>query len=213
MADPPNLTLIPEADPWEREKAQAERELAWESREFAANLLRVMRGAGRPFDLPQQIINLSESILEVSKTARAWAVSSAIEETLQSAVPGGFDAHEHEECTGMIVSGALQLLASRLVHQRAQEAAGEREMASGIKEQERYFEREREKFRKEQEAWIAARRKPTKSKPRVKKSKPVVAAPQAVQSPLPTVDSKPRSTAEFMKARRRELRDRAQSKD
>src|SRR5690242_12096475 len=101
---------------------------------MAANLLRVMRGAGRPFLLPQQIIDLAESILELSKTSRTWAISSAIEDALQSALPSGDDLSFDERPELTIASGSLQLLASTLVYQRAQAAAGSREIDQGIRE-------------------------------------------------------------------------------
>lgn len=131
MADETPPPADAASEPWEREKAYAVDRLEWGTRELVANLLRVMRGAGRPLELPQQIVNFAESILEVSKTARLWAVSSAIEDALYSAFPRNLGAPEREEDIRIIVSGSLQLLASRLVHQRAQEAAGEREIVDG----------------------------------------------------------------------------------
>jgi hypothetical protein len=44
--NPPNLTIAAETDPAELEKAEALREIGWETREMVANLLRVTRGAG-----------------------------------------------------------------------------------------------------------------------------------------------------------------------
>src|SRR5689334_22292916 len=139
--DPPTLTVVAEVPPYELEKARAESELGWPTRELASNLLRIARGAGKPELLPQQIIDLSGAILEIHKTARAWAIWSAIEDTLQSAIPDSFEAPEHEDCRSAIVRGSLQYVASRLVYQNAQEAAGIREIGDGIEELERYYER------------------------------------------------------------------------
>jgi hypothetical protein len=146
----PKLSLATETEPHELEKAQALRELAWPTREMAANLLRVMRGAGQPAYLPQQLINLSDQILELTKTCRPWAIWSAIEDTLQSPIPDWFDEAEGDAHKGSIAKGALQFLASRLVYQRAQEAAGRREMAEAVREMDRYHERQREKYRQEE---------------------------------------------------------------
>lgn len=206
--EPPKLTVASETDAADLEKAQAERELSWETREMAANLLRVIRGAGRPYELPQQIINLGEHILETHKTARAWAIWSAMEEALQSAMPDFFDAPEHEAHIGVIAQGSLQFVASRLLHQRAQEAAGEREIESGIEERERYFNREREKRREEYARFLAAT--PERLKRKAKKAAavgPKRARPAPPEQPAaPAVDEQPKSTVDFMRRRQREMR-------
>jgi hypothetical protein len=208
-AEPPKLTVASETDPADLEKALAERELSWETREMAANLLRVIRGAGKPHQLPQQIITLGEHILETHKAARAWAIWSAMEEALQSAMPDFFDAPEHEAHIGVIAQGSLQFVASRLVHQPAQEAAGEREIESGIEERERYFTREREKVREEHARFLAA----TQERPKKKAKKPATAMPKRRgQVPpkevvAPIKDDEPKTTVEFMRRRLREMRD------
>lgn len=172
---------------------------------MAANLLRVMRGAGRPLDLPQQIINLSGEMLEVP--VRAWAVASAIQETLQSAVPSWYaETSEDDAYTGDIAKGALQFLASRLVHQRAQEAAGEREMQEAIQARERHVERRLQKWREEQALLRAQTVKPKRRKSKV--TKPSAKKPLPLPDPIAEEQEpeRPTSTAEFMRARQREMR-------
>lgn len=206
MADePPNLTVAAETEPHELEKVQAARELDWETRELAANLLRVIRGAGNPAQLPQQIINLGEAILEVHKSARAWAIWSAMEDTLHSGIPNYWESPESVRYETTIARGSLQLVASKLVHQRAQEAAGGREIDEGIDALERRREQERRRWAEE-----AALRRPLQI--RQKKRAPKPKAPAKAKAPEPpkaaTVEktAKPSSTAEFMKARSRQLR-------
>jgi hypothetical protein len=209
MADePPKLTVVAETDPADVEKALAERELSWETREMAANLLRIIRGAGKPQLLPQQIIDLSEQILETSKSARAWAVWSAMEDVLHSALPDAFDALEREEALRMIAKGSLQYAASRLVYQAAQEGAGRDEIVDGIERRERVIERYQEKLRAEQAAYLASLSRPArKPAKRKKRAAPKAKTAPAIQpSPAPTFE-KPRTTAEFMKQRQRQLRD------
>lgn len=207
MGEPPKLTLAAESDPAELEKQQALRELGWNTSELAANLLRVMRGAGNPALLPQQIINLGEAILKVHETARAWAIWSAVEEKLQQAVPDYFGSHESEAALGSIAKGSLQYLASRLVVQRAQEASGRREMLEGIRELEQYHERQRAKWAAEDARVRALQRKPVVRKKRTarQKQKPSPKA-HVASEPGTEAECKPSSTAEFMKARQRELR-------
>lgn len=204
---PPTLSIAAETPVYELEKAQAARQLSWMTREMAANLLRVMRGAGRPALLPQQIIDLGEAILETNENARAWAIWSAIEDTLHSAVSGDVELSEAEECECIVVQGSLQLAASRLLSQRAQEAAGSREITTGIRRLEQ--ERLRRKWAEElaSQALKRTARTVTKKKPRKTQKKQASAKPTTLNAVATDDPSKPKSTAEFMKSRRRELSD------
>jgi hypothetical protein len=214
-----HLTLAAEAEPAELEKSRAKNELAWAVRELAANLLRVIRGAGRPHVLPQQIINLGEAILETHKSARAWAIWSAMEDTLQSGIPHWGDEPDADAYESTIAKGALQLVASHLLHQHAQEAAGGREISDGIKEAEEMRERMRRRWEAERPdvALIRARRvfsRRTEQAPKPRKPKPKAApAPKAapvVKAALASTATdepaeRPASTAEFMRAQQKRL--------
>jgi hypothetical protein len=202
--EPPKLSLAAENDRHEIDKQRAIDRLAWPTREMAANLLRVMRGHGRPSYLPQQIINLSDLILEASKYSVAGPIFMEMEQALQSALPDYFSERESQAHEGTIASGALQFLASRLVEQRAQEAAGRREIAEGIRERERYIERQQEKYRLEAQRIREQQRKPKKAaKLRTVKPKPHTIAPKAAPAVQDAPTEKPQSTAEFMRAQKR----------
>jgi hypothetical protein len=171
---------------------------------MAANLLRVVRGAGRPYELPQQIINLAGEILEVSKTARAWAVSSAMQEALHSAI-SDWEADEEDYYEGRIACGGMQWVASRLVGQRAQECAGSREMSEAFEQRERWAERQRKKYW-EEEARVRAEILEVQRQKRIKTRAAKPKAPKPSPAPTKAEDDpidKPRSTAEFMRARRK----------
>jgi len=206
--DSPKLSLVPQADPAEREKAEALRDLEWETRELAANLLRVIRGAGRPSELPQQIISLGEAILEVNKTARAWAIWSAMEETLQSGLPERWEELESSAYRTPIIRGSLQLVASTLLNQHAQQSAGDREIGEGIRELEERRERQRKRWAEERagEALRRARRATKAKKRPVTKKAPTKAAKPKSETIEAEEPERPKSTADFMKARQRELR-------
>jgi hypothetical protein len=208
--NPPKLSLVAQADPVELEKQQAHRDLGYDIREMDANLLRIIRGAGRPHELPQQIINLGGAILETHKTARAWAIWSALEDELHSGVPSYWEARESTRHETTIARGALQLVASRLVHQRAQEAAGGREIDEGIDELEETRERQRKRWLAEaaqlraEQRPARKRRKPSPAKQSRSASPPPTVSGDRPQEPAPAA---PKSTAEFMKSRRDQLRD------
>src|SRR5687768_15892969 len=105
--DPPTFTIASEMSEAEIRKADALRALEWLTREMAANLLRVMRGAGRPQDLPQQVIDLSGAILEANELSNAWGIWSEMERCLQSAVPRYADLDDFDDHRPAIVKGSL----------------------------------------------------------------------------------------------------------
>jgi hypothetical protein len=107
--------------------------------ELAANLLRVVRGAGRPYDIAQH----SHDFLAAMKAYYATKGKAPFEPfreatlSVRRDVPSrdfgaseSFRAHAQD----MVVRGALQIAASRLLGQAAQEAAGRAEMQQGIRD-------------------------------------------------------------------------------
>src|SRR5689334_3147715 len=124
--DVPPLTLGADNSDRDLAKAEALRALYWPTRATAANILRVMRGAGRPQDLPQQIIDLAQAILEANDLSNAWGIWSEMERCLQSAVPQYADLDDFDDHRPAIVRGSLQVCASNLVGQMSQMNAGSR---------------------------------------------------------------------------------------
>jgi len=123
-------------------RQQATAEMAYASRQLAANLIRVVRGAGRPFQLGDQCADF----LNVAQAYRAahgvwpteemhdWlSVSSDVDERVRV---GGADAAKMRAVDD-IIAGSLQMAASRLLSQRTQEAAGKSEMVRGINAREK----------------------------------------------------------------------------
>lgn len=206
--EPPELTVVAQNDDTELRKRQALDALEWPTREMAANLLRIMRGHGRPFELPQQIINVSELILQANELSNAWGIWSVMEEVLQSAFrpQEAFDYEERPELT--VARGSLQMLASHLIFQNAQEAAGRREISDGVKEFEQRRERIGKQMQLEERQWRQTLKARTK-KPRKKAAKPkTVSAPPLQEAPAQTAPAsdEPTSTVEFMRRRQREMR-------
>ncbi|MFT8246599.1 hypothetical protein [Roseomonas sp. BN140053] len=109
-------------------------------RELAANLLRVIRGAGKPWTLGQdaaEVVIAIEAYQEIAgPTLFADDIAAALRiqehyrhlPSLSSREAERLDAEEQ------VVRGALQVVASKLLGQRTQEAAGDDEMHRGIRE-------------------------------------------------------------------------------
>lgn len=121
-------------------------------RELAANIVRVVRGAGMAPRIGSQAHSLIEAMVAYQKVVGHWPVSEEISAALDVSDPDESldrmddDALEYASARQAIVRGALQIAASKLVGQRTQEAAGESELFDGIKRLEKVREERRQKW-------------------------------------------------------------------
>ena len=104
-------------------------------RNLAINLLRTLRGAGKPYDLVHDAAEFLHACADDPGQRRptdfaamlvGWREWKALPPTEQLL------AHAENE----IISGALQIIASRLAGQPTHESAGEHEMFAGIRQRE-----------------------------------------------------------------------------
>jgi hypothetical protein len=205
----PALRIASEQTDQELAKQRALEDLSWPARQMVANMLRVMRGAGRPYDLPEQVVDLAIAIQAAGRHTNAWYIGQALSELLTSALPRREYAEDFDNFERTIAQGSLQLLASTLLGHIPQKAAGSREIFEGIRERERYIERMHAKVEEERAAEALARAKRvlsrrTKKKARVRSASPP--RPQPVK-PAEIVEEvpAPTSTAEAMRRRAKEL--------
>jgi hypothetical protein len=183
----PDLTVI-DGDGPPTEERVAGRKVGWASRELAANILRIIRGAGKPEALVDQIKAFLDAGYDYQDVAGNWPVlviadalkiESEYSKFMERAERGEVDdatidrMHERQMFAKMhaehhIRRGALQSIASRLVDQPLQEASGDREIRDGIHEIERIGE---ERRKADRQAAKRARSIPGK-KPRTLRAKP-----------------------------------------
>ena len=102
--------------------------------ELTANLLRITRGAGRPYDVFEQALHLLQACKEFREQL-GHPPDAEFPQMLDTAPE--FDAPEDDRALHTIVRGAFQFTASCLIGQRLQINAGERELYDGIGELER----------------------------------------------------------------------------
>jgi hypothetical protein len=150
---------------------QATAHMAYASKQLAANIIRIVRGAGRPFQLGDQCADFLNAAQAYRAAHGVWpteemhdwlSVSSTAEE--RERVDDAYA--ERVWATDDIIAGSLQIAASRMLGQRAQEAAGKREMAHGIDAREKAREAMRSALRQETKKREAAdRRRSPKKKP------------------------------------------------
>ena len=138
----------------EREERDAERkrqDVEWALRRLTSNLLRIVRGAGKPYEVLDEVASLAEALAALGPR-NGYAAG----ETVVGALDIWRDTPE-AETLDIIVSGALQIAASRLAGQRTQETAGRRELQDGIRYRQEAIE---ERRRAEAEALRADKKKP-----------------------------------------------------
>lgn len=148
--------------------------MGWAVRELTANLLRITRGAGKPHEVMRQVTDLAAAMRgyhavtgfgPVDEMAHLPDVSESWE-TMQS---WSAENQEREYAKQAIRRGVLQIVASRLVGQKPQEAAGDYELQNGMNELKR-VQAEANK------AWEASRRavavSTRSSKPKAKVGRP-----------------------------------------
>lgn len=122
------------------QRHRAEREVAGAIRELAANLLRVIRGAGKPHEIEMQVQAALEAFIHyrdlVGTPAPPDIVCRGIDGWTDTATdaPLAEEALHEQELLNSILQGALQVVASRLLGQLTHETRGRRQMHSAIHE-------------------------------------------------------------------------------
>ncbi|MGK9233505.1 hypothetical protein KXS07_24955 [Inquilinus limosus] len=164
-------------------RGRAEQGVGLALRELAANLIRVMRGAGQPQEIGVQAAAFVDAVEIYQDLAKRPLLVEQVRDMLDIArdepvLRNGSDA-DWTEIQGhqAITRGALQIAASRLLAQPMQEGGGRREIEDGL----RLLECARAKRRRETAAAAEAARK----------------------AALPRKTASPRPPTGFLKPRRR----------
>ncbi|WP_145925960.1 hypothetical protein [Shinella sp. HZN7] len=139
---------------------RAEVDLQWPLKELAANLIRVVRGAGKPYELGRQCADVVKAYHDYRDRVGEWPSSYSVGEILsirhRENRAATDRAMEWEDAVQQMIAGGLQAAASQLLGQLTQERAGEREIFDGL----RIIERQREENR------AAMMKKPVKRTPK-----------------------------------------------
>ena len=141
----------------------------WALVELAANMLRVIRGAGRPHEIGEQTIAVLTAMETYRKDVGFWPDANEISDSLSFYErPNWFGQisppdQERWYAERTVMRGALQSIASSLLGQRTQETAGHHEMYQGINEIGRLRAEERARWAAEIQASRADKRRAKKS--------------------------------------------------
>ncbi|MCW2317607.1 hypothetical protein M2322_003171 [Rhodoblastus acidophilus] len=150
-----------------------QRNLAWEKAEAAlveltANILRVVRGAGRPNSIGEECDRVAIAFEEYQSVAGRCPSSFDIGNAIQfrdRPYDIGFseESQRVDWARNLIVRGGLQVAASQILGQLTQQRAGESEMTMGLRELADAQEAYRQKLYGKSKARCAAK-KPRKGK-------------------------------------------------
>jgi hypothetical protein len=138
-------------------------------RELAANIIRVTRGAGRAFDISLQAEAFLKAMVEHRNAIGYYPSAADLKQALRIDDPVSTqhvpaDRLDELYPRQMIVRGALQVAASRLLQQGAEQAVGEAEILKGIREFQKAEDAARRRQEAEQEAALVARRAAEKAR-------------------------------------------------
>jgi hypothetical protein len=141
------MRLVSENSDDDIRREHARQDIVWPLKELAANLIRVVRGAGKPYEIASQ----ADRVLDAFEAYREVVGHYPPSDEIQNAVSIRFHDHDRESseidwAISQIVQGSLQIAASRIVGQSTQEAAGERETLEGVNALERARQARREKW-------------------------------------------------------------------
>lgn len=136
-------------------------------REHAANMLRVVRGAGKPHYLGRQCVEIVDAFHAYREAHGHWPPAELISQTLDVYREPNWerfpDEAEGSRAREGVIRGALQIAASRLLEQRAQISAGEHEMHDGMRRHEKWRD-DRLANRRAEEKAATAKASPTRRK-------------------------------------------------
>lgn len=170
------MRVISENSEEHLKRRDADRELQYALRSFAANLIRVIRGAGKPYEIDLQVKRMTDALniyfvafghlpmpdayanhLGISKDASILR-DIPTEERLRVYAEEG------------IIRASLQIVASRLLGQKTHESAAENDFYSSIFNLDEARSMQRKKFVEEVKAAKVPRKRRAKAKKPISKN-------------------------------------------
>ncbi|MEY9531188.1 hypothetical protein [Sinorhizobium fredii] len=175
--DRPTLTVVADNPQPKRNERLAQQYFNDALLQLAANIIRVVRGAGKPYELILQCNDVVTTAIEVRDATGNMPSDATVANLLLLEREEIEDYHSFRGGKKLamhrMVKGGLQFAASRLLHQQLQIQQGEREMEDAFDELERLHEerrKQREAEARADRAKALPKRKPAKRKPRKPKS-------------------------------------------
>ena len=130
-------------------RLRAQEAITWPLKELAANVMRVTRGAGKPYMIGAQCVEVISAFEEYREVVGIYPSSEEIQSALEFGDRyRGEVTDDHTYAVSGIVEGGLQVAASTLLHQLTQVSAGESQLYDGVNALEQAREASRRAMRK-----------------------------------------------------------------
>lgn len=140
------VKLVSDRSAEEVARFNLEEELKLQLRDLMAVLLRTMRGAGRPVELPNMLIRMGQLLLDHRELTGAgmpgkfFTEALDLDATLVEFRPWManrvFDDNSVQDAEKMMVAGALQIAASTLMDQLTQVQQGRHQLLEGMRQRD-----------------------------------------------------------------------------
>jgi hypothetical protein len=152
----------------EQAKIDASDAVRWALTDLAANMLRVCRGAGRPWDIGPQCSDIVQAYERYREAHGCYPSSDEVQAAV--AVPRDEQTpdRDYEYAVQDLVAGSLQLAASRMLGQRMQIARAETQLRDGFNGMQRALDAGQARYQaylEERRAAERAHRPKAKSRP------------------------------------------------
>jgi hypothetical protein len=133
------MRVVSENSEQDLAKRSAAEQLEYGLRELAANMMRVVRGAGKPYEIAPQIFGLTGLLQDYKEAVGTWPSSYDVGQMLELGYrfehlaarddsEDMFHRAEHE-----VMRASLQFAASRLMEQRTQETRASSDMHDAMR--------------------------------------------------------------------------------
>lgn len=132
------MRIVSENSDADLARERAIRQVDWALRDLTANLMRVTRGAGKPYEIGRQAQDFITALIEYRDTVGHFPPSDELASLLTIERDPEVMARMNDDNLAQIyaeqeiIRGSLQIVASRLVGQSTQETAGSDEMLGGV---------------------------------------------------------------------------------
>lgn len=175
----PKLRVVAANSQSQIETEYARDRLDYSLRNLAANVIRIVRGAGKSHELLSQCMDVIEAAEEYHSAASHLPTARELEAMLSITRPredGDYFWRQRQDAVEQMISGSLRVAAGRLLQQSLQEDHGDKQLNDGFRYLEQlHAERRKEREDVERAARAAARAKP-RSKSKAKNSRPTTKA-------------------------------------
>lgn len=149
------MRIVSENTPEDIARNRASEDIQYALTHLAANILRMIRGAGKPNQFLEQLYRLTEAMSDYRNAGGHFPDPALYARTLQLDTREDLlsrcseDERTRDSAEQMMIRGALQVVASRMLHQLSIEHTGHNEMYNGFYELERIREENRRRMRAE----------------------------------------------------------------